>query len=281
MFHVKKMEPKDFAFAVDLANTMRWNMAVQDFEFNAELEPNGCFILLDDSEPAGLATCISYGKVGWFGNLVVAEKNRKQGAGTQLVTRAVNYLKSIGSTTIGLYAYPHLVDFYGTLGFVRDADFVVLKADAVSASLEAGGKVRAWTQKDASSIVDLDEDCFGASRKKLLERILRNQDNVGYVAVEESSLIGFVAAKVYEQAAEIGPLVCNRNHPDRAANLLKAALQDLRGLEAYMYLPDAETPLLEAAFKAGFREEFRLARMFFGPFASKNCIYLTESLERG
>jgi GNAT superfamily N-acetyltransferase len=281
MFHVKKMEPKDFAFAVDLANTMRWNMAAQDFEFNAELEPNGCFILLDDSEPAGLATCISYGKVGWFGNLVVAEKNRKQGAGTQLVTHAVNYLKSTGSTTIGLYAYPHLVDFYGALGFKRDVDFVVLKADAVSASPEPSENVMAWIQNDASSIVDLDEDCFGASRKKLLERILRNPDNVGYVAIGESGLVGFVAAKVYEEEAEIGPLVCSKNRQDKAVNLLKAELHDLRGLEAYLYLPAAETQLLEVAYKGGFREEFRLARMFFGRVAAKNCIYLTESLERG
>jgi hypothetical protein len=39
MFHVEKMKVDDFSFAVQLANTMNWNMAVEDFEFMAKLEP--------------------------------------------------------------------------------------------------------------------------------------------------------------------------------------------------------------------------------------------------
>ena len=67
MFHVEKMTPKDYMFAVELANTMNWNMTVEDFKFNSRLEPNGCFVLFDDSKRVGVATCISYGSVGWFG----------------------------------------------------------------------------------------------------------------------------------------------------------------------------------------------------------------------
>jgi hypothetical protein len=32
MFHVKKVKVNDFSFAVQFANTMNWNMAVEDFE---------------------------------------------------------------------------------------------------------------------------------------------------------------------------------------------------------------------------------------------------------
>jgi hypothetical protein len=32
MFYVKKVKVDDFSFAVQLANTMNWNMAVEDFE---------------------------------------------------------------------------------------------------------------------------------------------------------------------------------------------------------------------------------------------------------
>ena len=48
-----------------------------------------------------------------------------------------------------------------------------------------------------------------------------------------------------------------------------------------MYLPAAETELLDVAFKAGFKEEFRLSRMFLGSVVAKNCVYIAESLERG
>ena len=71
MLQVKQMRSEDFFFATELANTMDWNMAAEDFQFMAQLEPEGCLVLFDDSTPIGIATCINYGKVGWFGNLIV------------------------------------------------------------------------------------------------------------------------------------------------------------------------------------------------------------------
>ena len=113
MFKVKTMRTKDHAFATQLANTMNWNMAPEDFQFMSLLEPEGCFVLFDGSKRVGIATCVSYGKVGWFGNLIVQEDYRHRGAGRILVTHAVDYLHDKGTQTIGLYAYPHLTSFYG------------------------------------------------------------------------------------------------------------------------------------------------------------------------
>ena len=71
MFRAGKMRAEDFPFAVQLANTMDWNMAESDFEFMTKLEPDGCFLAFQAEEPVGIATCVSYGKTGWFGNLSV------------------------------------------------------------------------------------------------------------------------------------------------------------------------------------------------------------------
>ena len=281
MFRVRKMEPKDFSFAVELANTMNWNMTSGDFEFNMELEPNGCFILQEDLEPVGLATCISYGSVGWFGNLIVKEDYRKKGAGTALVNHAVNYLKRTGATTVGIYAYQHLTDFYRKLGFKRDVDFAVLKTSAVASLSGTDKNLKTIKAQDISRVVDFDGACFGASRKKLLELVLQNPRNLGYVAVEGSDIVGYAVAKVYDETAEIGPLVCQRNQPETALKLLKTVLCRLRGLEGYMYVPSDKAALLDVAFKANFREEFRLARMFLGSVVPQDCVYIAESLERG
>ena len=129
MFQVKQMSPSDFQFATKLANSMNWNMAPEDFEFNSSLEPEGCFVAFEDSDRVGIATCISFGTVGWFGNLIVEEKCRRKGAGRLLVKHAINYLQSKGVKTIGLYAYPNLDSFYGNLGFERDMDFSVLHTE--------------------------------------------------------------------------------------------------------------------------------------------------------
>jgi hypothetical protein len=37
---------------------------MEDFEFAAKLEPEGCFVLFHGSERAGIATCVSFEKIG-------------------------------------------------------------------------------------------------------------------------------------------------------------------------------------------------------------------------
>jgi GNAT superfamily N-acetyltransferase len=281
MFQVRKMEPKDFPFAIDLANTMNWNMTTADFVFNSKLEPNGCFILQENSERLGIATCISYGKIGWFGNLVVKEAYRKKGAGTALLNHAIEYLKGLGAKTVGLYAYQNLIDFYGKLGFKRDADFIVLEADEVSNLPRSDTKLNVLKQNDLSRVISFDEECFGASRKKALKLILQNPKNLSYLATEENQTLGYITAKIYEESAEIGPLACKPKRNETALKLLNAILTKVEGLEAYMYLPAAQTELLEAALQTGFKEEFRLSRMFLGSVVPQDCLYIAESLERG
>jgi ribosomal protein S18 acetylase RimI-like enzyme len=279
MFHVEEMTPKDFPFAVKLANTMDWNMTTEDFEFNAKLEPHGCFVLLDGAEQVGIATCISYGLLGWFGNLIVKEAYRRRGAGTLLVQQAMSYLHGLGVKTIGLYAYPHLVDFYTNLGFRYNSDFSVLKADKVSCVETL--RLKAAAKQDMPALLDLDGECFGASRRKLLEQILLRKNSLCYVSTENDEIAGFAVAKIYPEMAELGPLICRRKRMDLAVELLQEALGKLKGLEVWLCAPTAETTLLDTAFKAGFREEFKVARMFLGSAVAGNCLSISESLERG
>jgi GNAT superfamily N-acetyltransferase len=279
MFRVEKMKVEDYPFAVQLANTMNWNMALEDFEFMVRLEPKGCFVLFHGSERVGAATSVSFGKVGWFGNLIVKEDHRKKGAGTFLVKHAIKYLKGRGVETIGLYAYPHLIGFYKNLGFKPDVDFLVFQGIAGSSVTE--GTPREIEKQDIPALVDFDCRCFGACRKKLLEPILLNTDNPCYVSVDNNEIIGYGAAKAYDEMAEVGPLVCRQNHVDIAMTLLKTILGKLRSLDVFTCVPKEETALTQTLLTAGFREDFRVTRMFLGPAVAKNCTYMAESLERG
>jgi predicted N-acetyltransferase YhbS len=283
MFSVEKMKQKDFPFAVELANTMNWNMTEADFAFNMKMEPDGCFALKENSRTVGLATCIAYAKVGWFGNLIVKEAQRKHGAGTMLVKHAIDYLHSVGATTVGLYSYKHLVNFYGNVGFKTDAEFLVLKAKEIvsPAKLKKPPKNGASTQQDIPQIIELDATCFGGSRAKLLHTILEDKGNICFVAKEKGEIDGFAAAKVYDGMAEAGPLVSHKTHIGTAKALLSAVLNRLEGSEVYVCLPSKEAELIEEASRFGFKEEFRVVRMFLGSPAQKDCIYLAESLERG
>jgi len=279
MFHVKNMSAEDFEFTVSLTDTMDWNLVTGDFEFMMRLEPDGCFVVLDNSERVGLTTTVSFGKVGWLGNLIVSKNHRGRGAGSLLVRHSVGYLTKKHVEAIGLYAYIDRVPFYRGLGFEYDSEFMVLKGKGAHSPTTA--HIREAGKNDIWEVVDLDRLCFGASRGKLLEPLLSDSDNLCYVSKEDGQLWGFVVAKVYQGTAELGPMVCRRGCDDIAIDLLKAALNRLEGFEVSMCVPEKESAILDTLMKLGFKEAFRVARMFHGRRIVSDCIYVAESLERG
>jgi ribosomal protein S18 acetylase RimI-like enzyme len=279
MFRVRTMKQDDFTFAVELANTMDWGMAEEDFEFNSRMEPEGCFVLLDDVKHVGICTCVGYGKVGWFGNLIVQENCRRKGAGSFLLRRSIEFLKRKRVETIGLYAYPRLIRFYERFGFKPDEQFLVMKKQA--ALPEETMEAKKASVSDVPDIVSIDGQCFGANRSRLLKNLLSKKNNQCYVSVAEHEIVGFVAAKVYADMAEVGPLGCLDKYQDATLKLLETQLANLKGLEVSVYVPEKQAAILNLLNNSGFREDFRLVRMFLGSAVGKNCLYLAESLERG
>jgi GNAT superfamily N-acetyltransferase len=278
MFTVKPMTQGDFEFATKLANTMDWNMAMEDFKFNRNLEPEGCVVAFHGRERVGIATSVSFGNVGWFGNLIVKEKYRKQGVGSLLVKHAINYLQAKDVKTIGIYAYPYLKEFYGALGFKPDEDFSVLHAQTLAAS--ASEELLTSGMEQVEAIEQFDGQFFGANRKKVLEPIILQKGNLSYLVKDDSAVIGYIAATIYETMTSLGPMVCIENEA-AAAKLLKAALGKLNGKNVYAVMPKKQELLMNIILSAGFQEAFSMSRMFLGKAVAKNCIYMPESLERG
>ncbi len=114
-----------------------------------------------------------------------------------------------------------------------------------------------------------------------MESIILEKGNLSYYISENNSIVGYVAATVYWSMAWIGPLICEAGNLEAATVLIKAVLAKLMGKNVYLVLPKRETALFDVLLHAGFREDFSVARMFFGEVTAKNCIYLAESLERG
>jgi predicted GNAT family acetyltransferase len=279
MFQVRKMSEQDFAFAVQITDEMNWNMVQDDFKFMMKLEPQGCFVLSSGPERVGIATTVSFGKIGWFGNLIVAESQRKKGAGSSLVEHSIKYLKSKGVETVGLYAYIDKVSFYKRLGFEVDSEFVVLKGEGFSSG-KIAGIVKA-KRKNIEEIVSCDSFCFGASRRKVLEPILHDRDNLGYIYIGKERMLGFALAKVWGSMADLGPLVCLQGRDDVAMSLLGAILNQLNGSEVSLCVPKKEKSLLDMLMRGGFAPSFHVARMFYHPSNINSCVYAAESLERG
>jgi len=273
------MTPEDFDFAVQITDKMNWNLTTSDFEFMVELEPDGCFILLENSKKIGLATTISFGTIAWFGNLIVNESDRKRGAGSHLVRHSIEYLTRKHVKTIGLYAYLDRIHFYERLGFKQDAEFTVLNGRGSSFPVKSAMAVAG--KQDLQKIIEFDEFCLGASRRRLLERIILDPDNLCCLSIEEKRVVGYAVAKVYRQMSEIGPLVCQKGREDLAINLLRSLLSKLEGYEVSMYVPSEDNTILDCLKTLKFAEGFSVVRMFLGSPIDQDCICMAESLERG
>lgn len=279
MFHVKCMSTEDFEFAVNLTNQMDWKLSREDFELMLKLEPQGSFVLLDNSERVGISTTVSFGKIGWFGNLLVSRGSRQKGGGSQLVRQSIEYLKSKNVETIGLYAYTDKIPFYEQLGFKYDSEFVVLKGKDFSPPVKS--HLEKAEKKDVRKIIACDRLCFGESREKLLKPIILDPDNLCYAMIDDGQVLGYSVAKVYRGMAEVGPLVSLQGRNDIAIALLNAVLNKLKDYELSLCAPRREEAIINALKEHGFREDFRVSRMFLGPPAVNSCIYIAESLERG
>jgi predicted N-acetyltransferase YhbS len=278
MFKVEVMKPQDYDFAVELTNSKDWNMEPADFKFNSSLEKDGCFVLFDGLERVGLATCVGFGRVGWFGNLIVKPEYQHKGAGSLLVGYAVDFLRSKGVKCVGLYAYDFLKGFYGKLGFGVDEDFVVLHNESLSMKIQEALNVEC---RDVSALLEFDSRFFGGNRERLLEAIVKGRGNLCFTAYDGHELCGYVLAKRFEHMAEIGPLVCRPNREDAALSLLCSVLSRLQGLYVSICMPKKQQRLIDYLAGVGFVEDFVLSRMFLGACKVSNCVYAAESLERG
>jgi GNAT superfamily N-acetyltransferase len=279
MFHVRKMSPEDLEFAVSLTDTMNWNSGEEDFEFMMKLEPDGCLVLLHNSERVGLATAVSYDQVGWLGNVIVNENHRRKGGGSLLVKHAIEYLTRKGVETIGLYSYLDRIPFYQRHNFQFDSKFVVLKGRGFSTSTKA--LIREADEGDTQQIISLDQLCVGGSRSKLLKPILLDPSNSCHVCTENNRILGFAVAKIFADVSEIGPLVCREGYENVAVDLLKTTLTELKDHEVSLCIPEKESAILALLKRHRFKESLRLARMFFGTPVICSHIYVAESLERG
>jgi len=110
-------------------------------------------------------------------------------------------------------------------------------------------------EKDhVQQIVNLDRLYFGVSRKRLLEPILLNLDNLCFVSMDDGRILGFSMAKIYDGVAEIGRLICEQGYYGIANDLLKAILKRLKGHEVSICVLEKEFKILNMLTRYGFTE---------------------------
>ena len=118
---LRVMTEQDVAGGLHLNTLSGWNQTAADWQRFLKNSPHGCFVMEDDGKIEGTATTINYGnRFAWIGMVLVDPEYRKQGIGTQLLKKTVEYLDEENIRSMKLDATPQGKPIYTKLGFVEE-----------------------------------------------------------------------------------------------------------------------------------------------------------------
>ncbi len=211
-------------------------------------------------------------QVAWISMILVAPEARGQGLGSSVFAHCLRAVQAAGRTAY-LDATPAGEPIYKQAGFSALWPLTRWQRDAMPARAAV---VPAREACNIDSVVALDEEALGASRKFLLADFLARE---GSTCV--SSAQGFAIVRAGRIAHQIGPLLARDE--GSACALLPLALHGLSG-RVFMDVPDGREQLCGQLRAAGFTVQRSFVRMAAGahPLRAKtDLIYAIAGPEFG
>lgn len=256
---IRNIKSLDFNFIIGLALLENIKYSKKDLKRIIDFEPEGCFIALDGKQRLGIVTTITYGNVGWIGNLLVEKSTRRRGTGTKLVNEALEFMQKKNVTIPKLYCFPNRVPFYRRLGFKTEINVQVMvgKGNKITFS-----EVNKLSENTLDEILLLDKKIFGADRSRLLRGLYQKFPKNCFTAYHKKKLVGYIMANGSEDEYELGPWVCLPKYQNRyGEQLLRAGINSL-----YKKIIDLSTPLNnkiieEILMNYGFKKQGIAVRM--------------------
>ena len=258
------MAEGDLSFCLGLMRLTGWGNTADDLRRMMSYEPGGCFIASLDGEDVGMVGSISYGRVGWVGDLIVLPDHRGRRIGASLVRRALRHLEGSGVVSVRLDSVEKAIPLYRRLGFREE--YPSLRFTGIGRSSRASG-VERMNQADLAEVSELDERYFGAPRERVLGRVLHDFPDLCHVARVGSRISGYIMAKVGEGSHKIGPWICDPREPGLAEALLRRIMDEADGESLWVGVPGGNLASVEILKSNGFGSLPTSTRMCLGDCA--------------
>jgi GNAT superfamily N-acetyltransferase len=261
MLTFRKMKKSDVRFFMNLMEIVGWGMTLRDFEIILCFSPEGCFITEQDGKKVGMVVTTNYGDVAWIGNLVVMPKYRGKGIGAELMSYAMDYLKSCGVKTIKLDGVQSAIPLYRRLGFtdeywsLRYVGIAMPQMENLSKQMKSS---------DLEEIAALDLKVFKAPRPKILEYVYELYPDLCFTHWVEGKLIGFIMAKEGKNQLKIGPWIVKQGYQTEAEQLLHSLMNQRVGDEMWVGVPEGNIQCIEILLKNEFTSLPSSLRMCYG-----------------
>src|SRR5690349_15415273 len=118
---LRVMTKQDVPHGLRLNTVSGWNQTAADWLRFLESSPRGCFVMEHKGKVVGTATTMTYAsRFAWIGMVLVDPEYRKQGIGTALLKKTIEYLDDSNIPIMKLDATPQGKPIYTRLGFVEE-----------------------------------------------------------------------------------------------------------------------------------------------------------------
>lgn len=188
-----------------------------------------CVVVVDgDGSVAAVGSGIAYGPIGFVGNMVVAESQRRRGVGSTVLTAITSFLSDVGCRRLELNATSEGRPLYERHGFASIGTSVAATIDReVTLAADPGLAVRhADGTQDIDVLSAYDRPRFGGDRRPLLELLSADSAARLLVAEHAGQVAGYACLRI--DPPRIGPFVAET--PVIAATLLTEAFARADGV---------------------------------------------------
>ena len=253
---LRSLVSRDLSFAHRLSQLAGWNQTRRDWERFLTLGQGGCFLAEYDGVPAGTATTTCYGSdLAWIGMVLVDPGFRRRGIGTDLLQRAIHYLRDErGISCVRLDATPEGRPLYEGLGFQAEWGLRRWRREAVGNQCN---EVLLHPEFSDAAFA-LDKLVFGADRSGLLRSLASG--SLAGASLPDGS---FGLIRDGERAVYLGPVTAASSVS--GATLIENLARQCPGDRVIFWdLPDENFIATDMAVSLGFRPVRELTRMWLG-----------------
>jgi len=244
---------------VDWAAREGWNPGLHDATCFRAQAADGFLVALQEGEPIGGISAVSYGGFGFLGFYIVVPQARGQGHGIALWQQA---MARLAGQVVGLDGVFAQQENYARSGFrfaYRNLRFEWLNRP-ISAPHE---RIATPDSVARAALLAYDRTCFPAPRERFLECWLALPESTTRVLLRGDEVAGYGTIRRCRSGWKVGPLFAD----DRAgATALLAALCDQAesGAAIYLDVPEPHAAAMALAAELEMREVFGTARMYLG-----------------
>lgn len=260
---IRPFEPEDVNFALHQQARESWAHGRRLFELLLAHDPDGCFVAVERDRSVGMVTTTRFGASAWIGNLIVEPGFRSRGIGRALMVRGLDHLHRRGAVTIRLDGDPAGLPLYRSIGFVDEFDSCRFAlAGQIAGRASPHPRVESLAPGDLDEVAALDEEIFGAPRRRFLELMLACSE-IALVWRRNGPTAAYLLASPTDRGLRIGP--CVASHLSVARSLIGAAISAAGSRQTLIGVPAPNREAIVLLAEMGFAALQPSLRMRVGP----------------